>query len=179
MLCTEIEWFLHRMRTVVLLLALVAAPALAGTCREQLRPLLLDPAADPVATERVRRDCQRQADAGDADALYQLALTELGLAGRWEPQAAIPKILDAATHGVAEAQYWLAWQYESGALLPADAASALAWYQRAAAAGHRLALSRMVQAYDRGELGLARDAAQAVRYRALQSQCAQQAGSKS
>lgn len=167
------------MRILVLLLCLVTAPAFPGTCREELRPLLLDPAADPVATERVRRACERQADAGDADALYQLALTELGLAGRWEPQAAIPKMLDAATRGVAEAQYWLAWQYESGALLPTDAAAALGWYERAAAAGHRLALSRLAKAYDNGELGLARDAAQAARYRALQSQCAQQAGGDS
>ncbi len=162
------------MRLVILLLAAtLPGLAVAGDCRAGLRPLLAsaEPPADALAA--VRALCQAQADAGDADALYQLGLFDLGLGGRWDPETAIPKILDAAGRGVAEAQYWLAWQYEAGPLLPDDAAIALGWYQRAANAGHRLAIARLAQAYEAGELGLARDPLAAARYRARQAQCLQ------
>jgi hypothetical protein len=145
--------------------------ASAGECRERLRPLLLD--ADPFreAVAEVRALCEREAEAGSADARYQLALFHLGLAGEWQPESAIPLIRDAAGAGVAEAQYWLAWQYEAGPLLDHDQALALSWYQRAANVKHRLAIGRLAQAYERGELGLARDPLLATQYRARQAQC--------
>jgi TPR repeat protein len=158
--------------SVILLMLLGARPAVAGDCRASLRPLLTSQDADPAAVQRVRQLCEQEADAGDADSLYQLALFDLGLAGRWEPAAAIPKIVEAAASGVPEAQYWLAWQYEAGPLLPHDQAIALGWYQRAANANHRLANGRLAQAYASGELGLPRDPLRAAEYKAREAQCA-------
>lgn len=159
-------------RTLLILVCLSCVPqAFAGACRTSLRPLLLSQAPDQVALRDVHATCQAEADAGDADAVYQLALFDLGLAGQWRPEEAIPKIIDAAARGVPEAQYWLAWQYEAGPLLPHDQATALGWYERAANANHRLAIGRLAQAYAAGELGLSRDPLRAAEYKARQSQC--------
>jgi TPR repeat protein len=155
-----------------LLLLALASPALAGECRSDLRPLLLSPDPDPAALQSTRRLCQTQADDGDADAVYGLALFELGLGGEWRPDRAIPRMIDAADRGVPEAQYWLAWQYETGPLMPHDQEIALGWYRRAANASHRLAIARLAQAYEAGELGLPRDSLLAAEYRAKQQQCA-------
>lgn len=162
------------MRVLCLLLVTLTVaplPVFAGDCRTELRPLLGNLSPDPAALDSVRTVCRTEADAGDADALYQLALFHLGLAGEWRPEAAIPMIQDAAGRGVSEAQYWLAWQYEAGPLLPNDTAIALGWYQRAANANHRLAIARLAQAYERGELGLHRDLMQAAAFKARQAQC--------
>ena len=162
------------MTGLALLFALVltaAVPAAAGECRATLRPLLTNPAPDPAALAAVRSVCRAEADAGDADALYQLALFHLGLGGEWQPAAAIPMITEAAAAGVPEAQYWLGWQHESGDLLEHDEAVALGWYQRAASVNHRLALARLADAYLSGELGLPRDAVLAAEFRARQALC--------
>lgn len=164
---------MNRLLLIALLLA-TAAPAAAGECRARLRPLLLSQEPDAAALASVRGLCRAEADAGDADALYQLALFHLGLGGEWQPEQAIPMIRDAAAAGVPEAQYWLAWQYEAGPLLAHDAAMALGWYQRAANADHRLANGRLAQAYQAGELGLARDPLKAAEYKARQARCAKQ-----
>ena len=71
-----------------------------------------------------------------------------------------------------EAQYWLAWQREAGPLLPNDIALAKQWYQRAADAEHRLALQRLADAHEKGELGLSKDARLASLYRARAERCA-------
>lgn len=159
----------HTLITLLLLAAAANAPA--QDCRRTLRPLLLDATPDTAALADVRALCKAEADAGSADARYQLALFHLGLAGEWQPELAIPLIRDAAASGVPEAQYWLAWQYEAGPLLPHDEAIALGWYQRAANANHRLAIGRLAQAYATGELGLPRDPLLAAQYRARQAQC--------
>lgn len=145
--------------------------ATAGDCRSQLHPLLLQ--ASPAATDlaRVRTLCAAEAAAGDADATYQLALFSLGLGGNWQPAEAIPLIRAAADQGVTEAQYWLAWQSESGPALAHDAAVALAWYEKAAAGRHRLALQRLAEASERGELGLPVDQRKALEYRAQIRRC--------
>ena len=148
-----------------------AVSAVAGECRSAARPLLLSPQPEPAALEGARRVCQAEADRGDADALYVLALFDLGLGGAWQPDHAIPRIMDAAGRGVAEAQYWLAWQYEAGPLMPHDQALALDWYRRAANGDHRLAIARLAQAYETGELGLPRDPLLAAEYKARQQQC--------
>jgi TPR repeat protein len=164
--------FIDMTRASVALTLLAAAfGAAAGDCRAALRPLLLDATPDANSLSATRALCRREAEAGSADARYQLALFHLGLAGEWQPEMAIPLIRDAAAQGVSEAQYWLAWQYEAGPLLPRDEAIALGWYQRAANADHRLAIGRLAQAYDHGELGLPRDPLLATQYRARQSQC--------
>jgi hypothetical protein len=161
-------------RTLVITVTLLAGPvtALAGECRASLRPLLLSREPEAVALDQVRQLCQSEADGGDAGALYQLALTWLGPGGQWEPDRAIPMIHAAAERGVPEAQYWLAWQYESGPLLSHDGATALGWYLRSAEANHRLALARLAEAYARGELGLPVEPNRALEYRARQARCA-------
>jgi TPR repeat protein len=145
--------------------------ATAGDCRSQLHPLLLQ--AEPAAADlaRVRTLCAAEAAAGDADATYQLALFSLGLGGNWQPGEAIPLIRSAADQGVTEAQYWLAWQSESGPALAHDPAVALAWYEKAAAGRHRLALQRLAEASERGELGLPVDQRKALEYRAQIRRC--------
>lgn len=158
---------------LILLNAIPARPA--AECRSMLRPLLRDQAPLAAEVERARNLCQAQAEAGDADATYHLALTYLGLGGRWEPDSAIPLIQLAAERGVAEAQYWLAWQHESGLLLPHDTSRALGWYLRAAQAQHRLALARLARAHEFGELGLPIEPRRAGEYRARQAHCARDA----
>lgn len=157
----------------LILFCLASAPLVAGAgdCRVQLHPLLLqaEPAAGDLA--RVKALCAAEAAAGDADATYQLALFSLGLGGNWQPAEAIPLIRDAADQGVAEAQYWLAWQSESGPALAHDPAVALAWYEKAAAGRHRLALQRLAEASERGELGLPVDERKALEYRAQIRRC--------
>lgn len=145
--------------------------AAAGSCREQLHPLLLKPEPAPADLARVRQLCESEAGAGDADATYQLALFSLGLGGNWQPDQALPLIRSAADDGVSEAQYWLAWQSESGPALPHDPVVALSWYEKAAAGRHRLALQRLAEASERGELGLPVDERKALEYRAQIRRC--------
>ena len=157
-------WFLSA------ILALMANNSMAGDCRDTLRPLLLENPPDHERLLDAQRLCTAEAEAGDADAVYQSALLHLGLLD-WNPDAAIPMIQTAARDGVAEAQYWLAWQYEEGPLLPNDAELALEWYQRAADDEHYLALDRLAFAYRNGELGLAIDARKAAAMRARADRC--------
>lgn len=157
-------------RATLLLLALGGA-AHAADCRSVVRPLLLSAAPDPSGLAAARAQCAAEAEAGSADARFQLAFFSLGLGGEWVPEAAIPLIRTAAEAGVSEAQYWLAWQSEEGPLLPNDAATAVGWYRRAAAASHRLALDRLARAYEKGELSLTPDPLEALRLRAQIRQC--------
>ena len=161
------------MRALGILIASLACAAVsAGECRGVMRPLLLQSHADELEVDKALAVCQREANAGDPMAAYQLAIASLSVNGRFEPDAAIPMIRDAATAGVPEAQYWLAWQYEAGPLLAHDTATALGWYQRAAGLNHKLAIARLAEAYERGELGLAADAGKALELRARQARCA-------
>ena len=142
-------------------------------CREALRPILLQVEPDRTQLPDIRDLCQGQADAGDPDALYQLALLHLGLLD-WRPESAIPMIRRAAVAGIPEAQYWLAWQYESGPLLANESGSALYWYRAAGDQEHRLALNRLIEIYSRGELGEAVDEKLAAGYRVRLANCMQQ-----
>ena len=156
---------------LLIALPLGAVPASTGECRSLLRPLLLAADPAPEALERARSVCTSEADAGDAEATYQLSFFSLGLGGTWKPQQAIPLIRSAADRGVTEAQYWLAWQSEAGPELPHDTAVALGWYQKAAAGRHRLALQRLADAWERGELGLPVDARKSLEFRAQIRRC--------
>lgn len=155
---------------VIPLLALAAAQVRAGECRDSLRSLLLQNPPHRDAVQDARQLCAAAAEAGDADALYQSALFSLGLL-EWDVDAAIPLIREAAGLGVAEAQYWLAWQYEEGPLLPNDAALALQWYERAGDNDHRLALDRLATAHRDGELGLEPSARRAAEMWARAERC--------
>ncbi len=159
----------------LLLCLVVATAAQAGDCRVLLRPLLLSAQPSAAALQEVRERCQGEQAAGDPDAGYQLALLHLGLLD-WDPDQALPLIESAAVAGIPEAQYWLAWQLESGPLLPDDPRAALRWYRAAAERDHRLALQRLADAYLRGELGLVRDSRRAAELRARAQRCARQQG---
>lgn len=155
---------------LVPMLSLASASAAAAGCRETLRPLLLQTPPDPVAVRAAHALCTGEAASGDSDAVYRSALLHLGLLD-WDVAAAIPMMRTAARRGVPEAQYWLAWQYEEGPLLPDDRRLALRWYRQAAANEHRLALDRLAVAYRRGELGLDAEARKAVEMRARAERC--------
>jgi len=167
-------------RQVRLLFICIAALALAATadgqesspagCRDALRPVLLQSSPDSTQLPDIVRLCEGQARAGDPDALYGLALLHLGLID-WEPEQAIEKMRSAADHGIAEAQYWLAWQYDAGPLLDNDAGLALYWYLQAAEREHRLALARLAVVYANGELGVPADMKKATAYRARAARC--------
>ena len=168
------SWSLASVLLAGLLLAGIAflpATASAGSCRTLLRPLLLQTSPDPEALEQVRSVCRAEAGNGDPEATYQLSFFALGLGGNWQPGEALPLIRSAADQGVTEAQYWLAWQSESGPELPHDPAIALGWYEKAAAGRHRLALQRLATAWEQGELGLPVDARKALEYRAQIRRC--------
>ncbi len=143
----------------------------ASECRSLVRPLLLQTAPEPAELARVRSLCRAEAEAGDPEATYQLSFFSLGLGGTWQPEEAIPLIRSAAQDGVTEAQYWLAWQSEAGPELPHDNGVALDWYQKAAAGNHRLALQRLADAWERGELGLPVDARKSLELRARIRRC--------
>ena len=160
---------------VVLYLGLVTQVGVAGDCRQALRPLLLQSTPEPERLEAVRSLCAQEADTGDPDALYQLSLLYLGLID-WDPDRATPMIQEAARAGVPEAQYWLAWQYEAGPLLADDSAAALRWYRVAGEGDHPLALHRLADAHERGELGLPVDAEKALILRARAEECARDGG---
>lgn len=149
----------------LIFLAVPGTPAVAGECRALLRPLLLQAELDNMRLRAVRELCADEAEVGDPDALYQSALFHLGLL-EWSPDAAIPMIRAAAVQGVPEAQYWLAWQYDEGPLLPNDRGVALRWYEAAGEGEHRLALQRLATAYRHGELGVVPDMRKAAMLRA-------------
>jgi TPR repeat protein len=155
--------------------ALSAQPEPKGECRVTLRPLLLQQNPDSAQLSAIRELCQREANAGDPEAVYQLSFFFLGL-DSWDPDKASALILTAAEGGVPEAQYWLAWQYDSGPLLPNDPVLALQWYQVSAEKDHRLALERLAEAYTVGALGLQPDRKKASQFRALAARCAEESG---
>lgn len=167
---------MFRIPVLPIIVGLLIAPAVYGQeasplrCRDALRPILLQVNPDRALLSDIRSLCEGQASAGNPDALYQLSLLHLGLAD-WQPDVAIPMIRSAADGGVAEAQYWLAWQRESGPLLGNDAELALRWYQRAGEQEHRLALHRLAAVYANGELGASVDAKKARLYLARAARC--------
>ena len=152
----------------------LVSPA-AADCRAEVRALLLQaaPATETVASARAV--CEAAQASGDAVATYHLALLDLG-PGQWAPERAAERIRTAAEAGVPEAQYWLAWQLDKGPLLPGDPAAARRWYEAAARQSHRLAILRLAEAHERGELGLAADAARAAELRAVAAQCPAETG---
>lgn len=139
-------------------------------CRDALRPVLLQSNPDRALLPDILRRCEGQAETGDPDALYQLSLLYFGLID-WQPDKAIPMIRSAADSGISEAQYWLAWQHESGPLLDNDVEQALHWYLQAGEQEHRLALNRLASVYENGELGVPVDTRMASLYRARAARC--------
>lgn len=59
----------------------------------------------------------------------------------------IPKLRQLATHGDREAQYRLAYRYETGSDAPQNRAAAIIWYTKAAEHGHRGAQRKLCFLY--------------------------------
>lgn len=155
---------------LALLPILFLQSAVAADCRAEVRALLVQPEPAAASVADAQRVCTAASAAGDPVATYHLALLDLGPAG-WHPERATPLIMEAAEAGVPEAQYWLAWQLDSGPLLPNNPAAARGWYEAAAAQSHRLALLRLAEVYERGELGARVAPARAADLRELAAQC--------
>jgi TPR repeat protein len=171
---------LRTLRTVGLFAGLSVFGALAiaqeapvSECRALMRPVMLQQQHDPEQLHSIRKFCQDEADTGVIDAEYQLSFFYLGLL-EWNEAKAITLITNSAHGGVPEAQYWLAWQYDAGPLLPDSPEQALRWYEAAAARDHRLALERLASVYQNGELGQRADSRKAANFRARAARCANQ-----
>jgi TPR repeat protein len=152
------------------LAALLGPVASAADCRTAVRALLVQSEPDPDAVTAARALCGRASEQGDPLATYHLALLDLGPDG-WQPDRAAALITSAAEEGVPEAQYWLAWQFDAGPLLPNDPAAARHWYEAAASQSHRLALLRLAELYERGELGAPVQPELAAEFRQRGAQC--------
>lgn len=159
-------------RTLLLLMTPAAflSMADAADCRASVRALLVQSSPAVAAVAEARELCTSAGAAGDPVATYHLALLDLGPGG-WNPQRAELLIREAAAAGVSEAQYWLAWQLDQGPLLSNHSAEARRWYEAAAARSHRLALLRLAEVYERGELGATPAPARAAALRELAVQC--------
>jgi TPR repeat protein len=149
--------------------------ALAGECRGMLRPLLLQKSPQSAELAAVREICKAEVAKGDPDSEYRLAMFYLGLTS-WDVRTAIPMIMSAAQSGVPEAQYWLAWQYDKGPLLADDVDMARHWYERAGDNEHRLALQRLAEAYEHGDLGLPVNVRKASILRSQAARCENNSG---
>ena len=158
-----------------LLAMLSGSTSAAGECRGLLRPLLLQGTPNVAELHAVREICQTEVYSGDPEAEYQLSLFYLGLID-WDVDKALPLIKSAAQSGVSEAQYWLAWQYDAGPLLPDDLELALRWYEMAGQNDHRLALQRLADAYKNGDLGLQVNARKASELKARAAKCQNKSG---
>jgi len=158
---------------LLFLCSLLSCPPLvaATDCPERSRSLMLATDPDVAEVRSAAAACAVAYADGDTSAAYYLGLLDLGLAG-WQPERAANFISVAAQGGMPEAQYWLAWQLEEGPLLPNDPVRALQWYEDAAEQSHPLALARLADAYESGELGLRRAPARAAELRALAASCA-------
>lgn len=100
------------------------------------------------------------ADGGDAHAMYYLSSVYFrGISDLVEADSsrALDLLRKAAKADIPEAQFALAWQFESGAYLEADHKQAVRLYEQAANNGSLLAISILVRIYSNGELTQAVD----------------------
>jgi hypothetical protein len=116
------------------------------------------PVAGPIGPRNSA--LERAAAAGNPVAQYDLALQRLA-ANR--AREGISLLRNAATQGLAMAQYRLAKLYERGEGVPADPAQARQWTERAAASGNRRAMHDLGVFFARGE-GAPIDEAAAYRW---------------
>lgn len=149
---------LDAVRLALLLIALLAVP-----------PAWADTAAGLAALARGdlslgRGLLQEAAEAGDAEAAYQLGLLyDAGRGVPADPARALDWLGKAAEAGHAEAARVIGIYYEEGKGVARDHAQAVAWYGRAARAGNAKAQRNLGTAYAHGR-GVLRDFAQAARW---------------
>lgn len=105
---------------------------------------------------------ERAADGGSALAQTRLAWI---LDGANDDARAVEMYRAAAEQGYAPGMHGLGEMYAKGEGVDKDFEQAVAWFSRAAAAGHAKALRLLIGAYESGELGLAPDPEKARQYR--------------
>jgi len=117
---------------------------------------------DPL---RARALLERAAAAGDADALFELAVYGVrNIAGVEGGAAALARLRAAAERGHARAMANLGGRYATGDGVVRDMYEAVQWYQRAAAAGNARAAYVLAVMFDSGR-DVQRDAVRAAHYR--------------
>lgn len=91
-------------------------------------------------------------------AQYHLGILHFyGLGGATFDQFRAVKLIEKAAHNdyyQAQSLMGLMVEKSDGTMVATDPAIAVAWYEKAAAAGHCVSLRRLATAYERGELGL-------------------------
>jgi TPR repeat protein len=113
-------------------------------------------------TYRPLDDLQRQADAGDVQAQYQLGRQLLVAGPPGERRKGLQWVERAAEGGCAEAQYRLVTYYENQAHIMRDNPSrGVALLQAAAEQRHLRAMGTLALAWEKGRYGLAQDFKQA------------------
>lgn len=157
----------------VAVLMLASFVVVGSECEEKLQSYLSDGGLRHPGFEGLLPICQAEAEGGDLEAQYHLSFFYFyGLAGVEESaERGVELIKDAAHAGLPEAQYWMGWQTEEGGALKTDEAIALEWYMRAADSGSSLAMQRLANAYEQGELGLLKNADRATYWRRKSEEC--------
>lgn len=118
-------------------------------------------AANPT---RARAMMQAAADAGSADALFELYVYDAtGLTGPANLNAAMTRLHQAAKLGHARAMANLAGAYATGTGISRDPSRALTWYLRAAEAGSVRAAATLARMYGTGQ-GVEQNEAKSARY---------------
>ena len=106
---------------------------------------------------------------------YHLGILHLyGLGGaRFDQYEAVQLIKKGAQGGYLQAQSLLGLMIEKsdGTLVSTDPAKALAWYEKAAAGRHCVAIRRLHKAYQNGELGLEKNKETALSLKTQELNC--------
>jgi len=163
----------HLIVICLLLFNLSAAWAANEDVYQQLDEALQSGRVKHVGFDRAYKELTPLAEQGDAKAMFHVSiLYYLGVGGApRDAEKARELITDSAEKGYALAQYQLASNYEHGVYGEADLNSALDWYTRAANAGMCGAIKRLVNAYDKGELGVPRDASKVAQWSKKAESC--------
>lgn len=116
----------------------------------------------PRDYRRAQAWLERAAPAQPVADYYLALIASNGLAGGADPARAEAALQRAAAGGVSQAMFLLASSYLNGDGRPGAAAEVLRLMRHAAELEHPGALQFLAQAYERGELGLARDEREAA-----------------
>jgi TPR repeat protein len=92
----------------------------------------------PEDDEEAAKWYRKSADQGDAKAQTNLGLMYYkGEGVKQDPKEALKLFRKASDTGLGEPQTWIGWMYENGVSVPKDITIAYAWYNIAAAGGHK------------------------------------------
>jgi len=120
--------------------------------------------AEPFSDDAELVDLRKRAEAGEAEAAYELGFAyDIGDGVARDSQAALRWYRSAAEKGHALGALNAGVLYDSGTGVERDAATAAVWYRRAADEGNGRAAYNLAQLYETGE-GVPRDAKQAAEW---------------